>query len=82
MAGKFVGAVLVAAGLLPLVVALGWLIYSQFQRNLRVSEDTLISHAQVLAGDSDRSLARLATSQSHRYALVDLANEVRPMTTF
>jgi serine/threonine-protein kinase PknG len=29
-----------------------------------------------------RSLARLATSQSHRYALVDLANEVRPMTTF
>ncbi|MCW1958559.1 MAG: serine/threonine-protein kinase PknG [Mycobacterium sp.] len=29
-----------------------------------------------------RSLARVATSQSHRYALVDLANEVRPMTTF
>lgn len=29
-----------------------------------------------------RSLARVATSQAHRYALVDLANEVRPMTTF
>jgi serine/threonine-protein kinase PknG len=29
-----------------------------------------------------RSLARVASSQSHRYALVDLANEVRPVTTF
>ena len=29
-----------------------------------------------------RSLARVATSQSHRYALVDMANEVRPVTTF
>jgi serine/threonine-protein kinase PknG len=29
-----------------------------------------------------RSLARVAISQSHRYALVDLANEVRPVTTF
>jgi serine/threonine-protein kinase PknG len=29
-----------------------------------------------------RSLARVATSQVHRYALVDLANEVRPTTTF
>ena len=29
-----------------------------------------------------RNLARVATSQSHRYALVDLANEVRPLTTF
>ena len=29
-----------------------------------------------------RSLARVATSQAHRYALVDLANEVRPTTTF
>ena len=28
-----------------------------------------------------RSLARVATSQAHRYALVDLANEVRPVTT-
>ena len=28
------------------------------------------------------SLARVATSQAHRYALVDLANEVRPITTF
>jgi serine/threonine-protein kinase PknG len=29
-----------------------------------------------------RSLARVATSQAHRYALVELANEVRPGTTF
>ncbi len=29
-----------------------------------------------------RSLARVANSQTHRYALVDLANEVRPVTTF
>ena len=29
-----------------------------------------------------RSLARVAISQAHRYALVDLANEVRPITTF
>jgi len=29
-----------------------------------------------------RSLARVASSQAHRYALVDLANEVRPVTTF
>ena len=29
-----------------------------------------------------RSLARVAISQAHRYALVDLANEVRPATTF
>jgi serine/threonine-protein kinase PknG len=29
-----------------------------------------------------RSLARVTISQSHRYALVDLANEVRPATTF
>jgi hypothetical protein len=24
----------------------------------------------------------VATSQTHRYALVDMANEVRPLTTF
>lgn len=29
-----------------------------------------------------RSLARVASNQAHRYALIDLANEVRPMTTF
>ena len=29
-----------------------------------------------------RSLSRVANSQAHRYALVDLANEVRPLTTF
>ncbi len=29
-----------------------------------------------------RGLARVASSQAHRYALVDLANEVRPTTTF
>lgn len=29
-----------------------------------------------------RNLARVATSQSHRYALVDMANQVRPVTTF
>ncbi|UNB51830.1 serine/threonine-protein kinase PknG [Mycolicibacterium sp. YH-1] len=29
-----------------------------------------------------RGLARLAPSQAHRYALVDLANSVRPMSTF
>ena len=29
-----------------------------------------------------RSLARVATSQAHRYALVDMANQVRPITTF
>jgi len=29
-----------------------------------------------------RSLARVATSQAHRYALIDMANDVRPVTTF
>ena len=29
-----------------------------------------------------RSLARVTTSQAHRYALVDMANRVRPITTF
>ena len=29
-----------------------------------------------------RSLARVATSQAHRYALVDMANNVRPTSTF
>ena len=29
-----------------------------------------------------RSLARVATSQAHRYALVDMANKVRPPSTF
>ncbi|MCB1292405.1 serine/threonine-protein kinase PknG [Mycolicibacterium sp.] len=29
-----------------------------------------------------RGLARVASSQAHRYALVDLANQVRPITTF
>lgn len=29
-----------------------------------------------------RSLARLAPTQAHRYALVDMANAVRPMSTF
>ena len=29
-----------------------------------------------------RSLARVATSQAHRYALVDMANDVRPTSTF
>ena len=29
-----------------------------------------------------RNLARVTPSQAHRYALVDLANQVRPLTTF
>ncbi|MDT5390848.1 MAG: serine/threonine-protein kinase PknG, partial [Mycobacterium sp.] len=29
-----------------------------------------------------RGLARVAPTQAHRYALVDLANNVRPMSTF
>jgi serine/threonine-protein kinase PknG len=29
-----------------------------------------------------RGLARVAPTQAHRYALVDLANSVRPMSTF
>jgi len=29
-----------------------------------------------------RSLAKVATSQAHRYALVDMANRVRPTSTF
>jgi serine/threonine-protein kinase PknG len=29
-----------------------------------------------------RSLARAATTQAHRYALVDMANKVRPTSTF
>ena len=29
-----------------------------------------------------RSLARATPSQAHRYALVDMANKVRPTTTF
>ena len=29
-----------------------------------------------------RNLARVTPSQAHRYALIDLANEVRPITTF
>mgnify|MGYP002413687956 FL=1 len=29
-----------------------------------------------------RALARIAPSQAHRYALVDMANTVRPMSTF
>ena len=29
-----------------------------------------------------RNLARVATSQAHRYALVDMANNVRPTSTF
>ena len=31
---------------------------------------------------ADPALARAATSQAHRYALVDMANAVRPLTTF
>ena len=29
-----------------------------------------------------RALARVAPTQAHRYALVDMANTVRPMSTF
>ena len=29
-----------------------------------------------------RSLGRVATTQAHRYALVDMANKVRPTSTF
>ena len=29
-----------------------------------------------------RSLARVATTQAHRYSLIDMANKVRPQSTF
>jgi serine/threonine-protein kinase PknG len=37
---------------------------------------------QLGVESSLRSLARVAPTQGHRYALVDLANSVRPMSTF
>jgi serine/threonine-protein kinase PknG len=37
---------------------------------------------QLGVESSLRSLARVAPTQAHRYALVDLANSVRPMSTF
>ena len=37
---------------------------------------------QLGVESSLRSLARVAPTQAHRYALVDLANSVRPTSTF
>ena len=37
---------------------------------------------QLGVESSLRALARVAPTQAHRYALVDMANTVRPMSTF
>ncbi|MCV7192587.1 protein kinase [Mycolicibacterium brumae] len=37
---------------------------------------------QLGVEDSLRTLARMAPTQQHRYALIDMANNVRPLTTF
>ena len=67
---------------LVLGTALDWIAGHDAQPNTILGFPFTDNGLRLGVEASLRSLARVATSQSHRYALVDLANEVRPLTTF
>jgi serine/threonine-protein kinase PknG len=66
---------------LVLGTAMDWIADNQASPNLILGFPFTDHGLRLGVEASLRSLARVATSQVHRYALVDLANEVRPVTT-
>ncbi|MDV3129444.1 serine/threonine-protein kinase PknG [Mycobacterium sp. 21AC1] len=67
---------------LVLGTAMDWLADNSASSN-HILGFPFTEHGLKLGVESSlRALARVAPTQSHRYALVDLANSVRPMSTF
>lgn len=67
---------------LVLGTAMDWLADNTASSN-HILGFPFIEHGLKLGVEASlRALARVAPTQSHRYALVDLANSVRPMSTF
>jgi serine/threonine-protein kinase PknG len=67
---------------LVLGTAMDWLAENEASTNHILGFPFTEHGLQLGVEASLRGLARLAPSQAHRYALVDLANSVRPMSTF
>lgn len=67
---------------LVLGTAMDWLVDNTASTNHILGFPFTEHGLQLGVEASLRGLARLAPSQAHRYALVDLANSVRPMSTF
>ncbi|AKS30754.1 serine/threonine-protein kinase PknG [Mycolicibacterium goodii] len=67
---------------LVLGTALDWLADNEASSN-HILGFPFTEHGLKLGVEASlRALARIAPTQSHRYALIDLANSVRPMSTF
>ena len=68
---------------LVLGTAMDWIADHKVASSSQILGFTFTEHGLRLGVEASlRSLARVATSQAHRYALVDMANKVRPTTTF
>ncbi|QEM44928.1 serine/threonine-protein kinase PknG [Mycolicibacterium grossiae] len=67
---------------LVLGTAMDWLVDNEASTNHILGFPFTEHGLQLGVEASLRGLARLAPTQAHRYALVDLANSVRPMSTF
>ena len=67
---------------LVLGTAMDWLVDNTASTNHILGFPFTDHGLQLGVEASLRGLARLAPSQAHRYALVDLANSVRPLSTF
>lgn len=67
---------------LVLGTAMDWLVDNEASTNHILGFPFTEHGLQLGVEASLRSLARVAPTQAHRYALIDLANSVRPMSTF
>lgn len=67
---------------LVLGTAMDWLVDNSASTNHILGFPFTEHGLQLGVEASLRALARVAPTQSHRYALIDLANSVRPMSTF
>jgi len=67
---------------LVLGTALDWIADHEASTNHILGFPFTLHGLQLGVEASLRALARVAPSQQHRYALVDMANTVRPMSTF
>ena len=68
---------------LVLGTAMDWIAGHQVTSPTNILGFAFTDHGLRLGVEASlRNLARVATSQAHRYALVDMANTVRPVTTF
>ena len=67
---------------LVLGTALDWIADHQASTNHILGYPFTIHGLQLGVEASLRALARHAPNRTHRYALVDMANTVRPMSTF